>query len=77
MDWFQRCPSYFQGAWMRRSLRGQTTLPEVGNGGWKASLVSPGEDRVIALGGKNKSEGRGPSGGGQGPQAFGPRAKAE
>lgn len=40
---------------MRQSLWGQTTLPEVGEGGWKTSLVAPREDHVSALVGESNS----------------------
>lgn len=38
---------------MRRRLWGQAALPEVGEGGWKTSLVAPGEDHVRALMGES------------------------
>ncbi len=48
-------PQLFWGSGLRRSLWGQTTLPEVGEGGWKTSLVAPGEDHVSALLGESNS----------------------
>lgn len=43
------------GSWDVAESLGTPALPEVGEGGWKTSLVAPGEDHVSALMGESNS----------------------